>query len=174
MYPDVDLFIVILPGVHQSFLLCVNLLSCFSVFSSLWPMDSSPPGSLSKGFSRQEYWCGLLCPLPGDLPDTGIEHVSPRSPALAGRNFTTSATWEALCCVYQYFETNVGSFQPLAFLIFSVHFFLSSFWFSNFKLVSLIVYHIFDLQLPVLNLCILNKIAHMHSGLQCSQSFLLK
>ena len=74
------------------------------------------------GFSRQEYQCGLSCPLPGDLPDTGIEHVSPRSPALAGRFFITSATWEALCCVYQYFETNVGSFQPLAFLIFSVHF----------------------------------------------------
>ena len=76
MYPDVDFFIVILPGVHQSFLLCVNLLSCFSVFSSLWPMDSSPPGSLSMGFSRQEYWCGLPCPFPGGLPDTGIEHVS--------------------------------------------------------------------------------------------------
>ena len=27
----------------------------------------------------QEYWSGLLCPLPGDLPNPGIE---PRSPAL--------------------------------------------------------------------------------------------
>ena len=25
------------------------------------------------GFSRQEYWSGLLCPLPGDLPKPGIE-----------------------------------------------------------------------------------------------------
>ena len=29
------------------------------------------------GFSRQEYWSGLLCPPPGDLPDPGIEPVSP-------------------------------------------------------------------------------------------------
>ena len=31
------------------------------------------------GFSRQEYWSGLLCPPPGDLPNPGIE---PQSPAL--------------------------------------------------------------------------------------------
>ena len=34
---------------------------------------------LSIGFSRQEYWSGLPCPPPGDLPNPGIEH---RSPAL--------------------------------------------------------------------------------------------
>ena len=33
--------------------------------------------SLSMGFSRQEYWSGLPCPTPGDLPDTGIKPVSP-------------------------------------------------------------------------------------------------
>ena len=38
---------------------------------------------------------GLLCPLPGDLPDPGIKPVSLMSPALAGGFFTTSATWEA-------------------------------------------------------------------------------
>ena len=48
---------------------------------TLWdPMDSSlhqaPP---STGFSRQEYWCGLPFPSPGNLPNPGIE---PRSPAL--------------------------------------------------------------------------------------------
>ena len=47
------------------------------------------------GFSRQEYWTGLLFPSPGDLPDAGIEPVSFPSPALACRFFTTSATWEA-------------------------------------------------------------------------------
>ena len=26
---------------------------------------------LSMGFSRQEYWSGLQCPPPGDLPDQG-------------------------------------------------------------------------------------------------------
>ena len=29
------------------------------------------------GFSRQEYWSGLLCPPPEDLPDPGIEPASP-------------------------------------------------------------------------------------------------
>ena len=51
------------------------------------------------GFSRQEYWNGLPCPSPGDLPDPGIERASLTSPALAGEFFTTSATWEAQCVV---------------------------------------------------------------------------
>ena len=34
------------------------------------------------GFSRQEYWSGLPCFLPGDLPDSGIEPTSPAPPAL--------------------------------------------------------------------------------------------
>ena len=38
---------------------------------------------------------GLPFPPPGDLPDSGIESMSPASPALASRFFTTSATWEA-------------------------------------------------------------------------------
>jgi len=47
------------------------------------------------GFSRQEYWSGLPCPAPGDLPDPGIEPGTLKSPALAGGFFTTSTTWEA-------------------------------------------------------------------------------
>ena len=43
------------------------------------PMDCSPQAPLSMGFSRQEYWTGLPCPPPGDLPDAEIE---PRTPAL--------------------------------------------------------------------------------------------
>ena len=54
------------------------------------PMDSSlhqaPP---FMGFSRQEYWSGLPFPLPGNLPDPGIELVFPKSPSLAGGLFTT-------------------------------------------------------------------------------------
>ena len=41
------------------------------------------------GFVRQEYWGGLPFPHPGDLPDSGIESVSPVASALAGRFFTT-------------------------------------------------------------------------------------
>ena len=46
-------------------------------------------------FSRQEYWSGLPCPPPWDLPDPGMEPASCLSPALAGEFFNASATWEA-------------------------------------------------------------------------------
>ena len=44
---------------------------------ALWTVARQAP--LSMGFSRQEYWSGLPCPHPGDLPNLGIE---PRSPTL--------------------------------------------------------------------------------------------
>ena len=44
---------------------------------------------LSMGFPRQEYWSGSPRPPPEDLPDPGIEPVSPASSALADRFFTT-------------------------------------------------------------------------------------
>ena len=34
------------------------------------------------GFSRQEYWSGLSCPPPGDLPDPGIKPMAPEAPEL--------------------------------------------------------------------------------------------
>ena len=63
-------------------------------FVTLWTIAHQAP--LSMGFSRQEYWSGLPCPPPGELPDPGIELASLMSPALAGGFFTTSTTWEAL------------------------------------------------------------------------------
>ena len=54
------------------------------------PMDCTPPGPSVHG-----YWRGILCSPPGDLPDPGIEPTSLTSPALTGRFFTTSTTWEA-------------------------------------------------------------------------------
>ena len=39
-----------------------------------------PQGLHSMEFSRPEYWSGLPCPLPGDLPDPGIEPASLMSP----------------------------------------------------------------------------------------------
>ena len=50
------------------------------------PVDCSPPGSSSMGFSREEYWSGSPFPSPGDLPDPGIE---PRSPALQADALTS-------------------------------------------------------------------------------------
>ena len=57
-------------------------------FATLW--TAACQASLSKGFSRQEYWSELPCPPPEDLPDPGIEPMSLMSPALAGVFFTTS------------------------------------------------------------------------------------
>ena len=59
------------------------------------PMDYNPLVPLSMGFSRQEYWSGLPCPPPRDLPDPGIKPTSLKSPALADGFCITSATWEA-------------------------------------------------------------------------------
>ena len=73
------------------------MLSHFShvrLSAALWTAACQAP--LSMGFSRQEYWSGLMCPPPGYLPDPGIKPKSPGSPALAGGFFTTSAAWEAL------------------------------------------------------------------------------
>ena len=47
------------------------------LFATLWTVAYQAP--LSIGFSRQEYWSGLPCPAPGDLPDPGIEPESPAS-----------------------------------------------------------------------------------------------
>ena len=55
----------------------------FSVMSgcvTLWTVAHQAP--LSTGFPGQEYWSGLPCPPPGDLPDPGIKPSSPVSLAL--------------------------------------------------------------------------------------------
>ena len=66
--------------------------SCVQLFVTLWTVAYRDP--LSMRFSRQEYWCGLPCPAPGDLPDLGIKPAPFMSPALAGVFFTTNFTWE--------------------------------------------------------------------------------
>ena len=55
------------------------------------PWTGAHQAPLSMGFPRQEYWSALPCPPPRDLPDPGMEPVSPASPALAGGFFTTEA-----------------------------------------------------------------------------------
>ena len=84
-------------------LLLLLLLSRFSrvrVFATPWTVACQSP--LSLGFYRQKYWAGLPCPAPGDLPNPRIKPTSLASPpALTGRFFTTSDTWEALLDVGQ-------------------------------------------------------------------------
>ena len=76
----------------EACVICIlSRFTCVRLFATLWAIARQPP--LSMGFSRQEYWSGLPCPPVGDLPDPGMEPMSLASPALAGRLFTTSATW---------------------------------------------------------------------------------
>ena len=67
--------------------------SCVQFCSTLWTAGHQVP--LSMGFSGQEYWSGLPCSPPRNLPDPGIKPVSIMSPASAGRFFISSVTWEA-------------------------------------------------------------------------------
>ena len=83
--------------------MCV--LSLFRLFATLWTVACQPP--LSMGLSTQEYWSGLPFPSPGDLPGPETEPVSPAAPALAGRFFTTSVTWEAYRAMQG--RTNLGT-----------------------------------------------------------------
>ena len=68
----------------------LSLFSHVRFFVILWTVAHQAP--LSMGFSRQDYWSGLPCPPPGDLPDPGFTPASLMSPALAGRFFTTRAS----------------------------------------------------------------------------------
>ena len=60
--------------------------------SLLTPRTAAYQALLSVGFLRQEYWSGLPCLPPGDLPGAGIELGSP---ALQVDSFTDWATREA-------------------------------------------------------------------------------
>ena len=62
------------------FTVTVCMLSCSAMSDSLWPHGLWPAQlPCPWGFSRQEYWNGLPCSLPGDLPNSGIQ---PRFPTL--------------------------------------------------------------------------------------------
>ena len=63
--------------------------SCVQLCVTPWTVAHQVP------LSRQEYWNGLPCPPPGDLPDPRIKPASLMSSALPCRFFTTSVTWEA-------------------------------------------------------------------------------
>ena len=58
----------------------LNMCAVLSGFTHVWLLATlwtvTCQALLSKGFSRQEYWSGLPCPPPGDLPDPGIEPTS--------------------------------------------------------------------------------------------------
>ena len=59
----------------------LNCFSCAQIFVTVWTVACQ--ASLSMEFSKQEYWNGLSCPPPGNLPDPGIKPASAAAPALA-------------------------------------------------------------------------------------------
>ena len=63
---------------------CLCVLSLFSrvrLFATLCTVACWAP--LSMRFSRQEYWNGLSCLSPGDLPNSGIKSASLTSPVFS-------------------------------------------------------------------------------------------
>ena len=99
-FPHLGLLVTCRPGIIQlsegsDWLLLArhmsaNPLQLCLTFMTLWTVAHQAP--LCMGFSRREYWSGVLCPTPGHLPDPGVELASLMSPALARRFFTTSTT----------------------------------------------------------------------------------
>ena len=79
-------------------------LSHVQLFATPYPAAHQAP--LSMGFSRQEYEQVGISYFRG-LPNPGIKLMSITSPALAGRFFTTSITWEV------YSVISHGLFFPL-------------------------------------------------------------
>ena len=87
----------------------VCVLSHVQLFATPWTVAQKAP--LSMEFSRQEYWSGFPFPTPEDLPNPGIEPVSPVSPALANGFFTSWAIWEVtlpsiggISCIWKIFS----------------------------------------------------------------------
>ena len=74
--------------------LLVRVLSCSVMSDSLRPPWTPHQAPLSVKLFRQEYWTRLPFPSPGNLPNQGIEPVSP---ALADRFFTTAPPGKPKC-----------------------------------------------------------------------------
>ena len=101
-------------------------LSCVRLFATLW--------TVSIGFSRQEYWSGLLLPSPGDLPDPEIE---PRSPALQADAFPSEPPGKSILYLgflnfYWYPIVFFPGSQPAYYLTFKHHVSWDSSWLWQF------------------------------------------
>ena len=80
--------------------ICVAVSHSVVSHTSATPWTVAHQAPLTMGFSRQEYWSGLLCPPPGDIPHPGIEPRSLMSPALAGGFFTTEPPGKPVSITY--------------------------------------------------------------------------
>ena len=80
-------------SIHKQFVLCVcvcvcvHACACARMLDCVW-LFATPWTPLSMEFSRQECWSGSPFPIPGDLPNAGMEPMS-LACCTAGRFFTT-------------------------------------------------------------------------------------
>ena len=103
------------------------LLSCFShvqLFAILWTVAHQAP--LSRGFSRQEYWSGLPCPSPGNLPNPGNKPVSPVYPALLANSLLLKPLGKPISCLH-FSKENKWSATPCPFTFQLSIFFVAAF-----------------------------------------------
>ena len=77
--------------------LSLCMLSNVGLFVTLGTIACQAP--LSLGFFKQEQWSALAFPLPEDLPNPGVEHSSPVSPALQAGSLPLSHQ-ESLQIIY--------------------------------------------------------------------------
>ena len=107
-------------------------ISHVQIFVTAWTVDRQAP--LYMEFSRQKYWSGWPCPLPGKSSQPRDWTASLKSPALAGYFFTSSVTWETpRMNKYIYKVSNGGKCASLSVSFFFLSFsFLPSFPFFSF------------------------------------------
>ena len=89
-----DLISVLISGKLQKIFLCVRYSKTVAIYKKgkgLSPINWSR--------SRKEYWSGLSCPSPGHPPNSGIEPVSPVSPALQADSLPTTPPEKPTICI---------------------------------------------------------------------------
>ena len=84
---------------------CAQMLRHLQLFCD--PRTVARQAPLSMGFSRQEYWSGLPCPSPGDLPNSGIK---PRCPALQADSLLSEPPRKHFIHSSVYMSTPVSQF----------------------------------------------------------------
>ena len=105
LFCPVGLFSLLLHFFHFSYYTCLHVCSVASIVSDSLPLlNVAWQAPQSMGFSRQEYWSGLSCPPPEDLPNPGLPHCrwiiyqlshqeSPRIPEWVAYPFSSGSFW---------------------------------------------------------------------------------
>ena len=87
-----------------------SVASVMSDSETPWTVALQAP--LSMGFSRQEYWSGLPCPPPGDLPQPGIKPASPAASILQADSLLLSF-WGSSVFLQALLKSAVLKAEPL-------------------------------------------------------------